>query len=86
MQSAAQILHNVKRIAREHFAWPGGYELYAVANDGGVLCFNCCRSEFPQIARSTISKARDGWQCIGYSSMAETEEPITCDHCNREIA
>jgi hypothetical protein len=82
---ASQILAKVKRIAREHYAWPGGYELYAVCDDGGTLCFGCCKKEFPLIARATITKDRSGWQCVGYGCTSDAEETFNCDHCGRVI-
>ena len=69
-------------IAREHYAWPGGYELAAVMRDGELLCFDCCRSEYPQIARAD---SRSNWRAIGYTSTAEMEEPEICAHCGRAI-
>lgn len=66
------------------YAWPGGYPLILVCSDGGVLCFDCGRSETPQILRAIRTNARDGWRVIGcqihYEGPAEE-----CAHCGRAI-
>ena len=69
-------------IAREPFAWPGGYERFAVTDDGGCLCAACCKSEYAQIASASDG---DGWKVIGQSSAAETDAPTFCDHCGVNI-
>ena len=69
-------------VARERYIWPGGYELFALADDGRVLCCDCCRSEYRQIARSL---PRDGWHVIAYDYAYNTAEPLACDHCARSI-
>ena len=82
--TAAQACKIAKTVARERYAWPGGYELFLVTSDGGVLCAKCARAEFGLIARSTIQGAQDGWRAevvdIHWEGAAET-----CAHCNAEI-
>ena len=70
-------------VAREKFAWPGGYELFAICEDGEALCHDCCRAEYATIARN--SAPRSGWRIIGCDSMANCGEPETCAHCGRTI-
>lgn len=48
-------LYTAKRVARERFAWPGGYELFSVMDDGGIVCNTCTRKEFRCIASSTLT-------------------------------
>jgi hypothetical protein len=72
-------------VARERFAWPGGYALFAVTNDGGVLCADCVRSEYYQVAYSRRYNVDDGWNIVAWDSMANNDEPVTCDHCGRTI-
>ena len=67
-----------KYVAREMFAWPGGYELYAITDDGVVLCHNCCRTEFYNIRT-------DGWNIVAMQSTAEDESHVYCDHCDKDI-
>lgn len=71
-----------KQVARQCHTWPGGYELFAITDDGGVLCFNCCRTEFRLIATSYQG---DGRRVVGIGNASELDERIYCDHCNRGI-
>jgi hypothetical protein len=75
----------VRFVAREKYAFPGGYEMFAILSDGEALCFDCCFSEYSQVADSTLARARDGWQAIGISHTGETEGAIDCAHCGRVI-
>lgn len=69
-------------VAREKYAWPGGYELFAVTDDGGVLCHGCCKKEYWQIVQSISS---DGWYVTGIGCAASEDGPVFCDHCQRNI-
>ena len=71
-----------KYVARTKYAWPGGYELYAITDDGGVLCHECCRTEFCNIATAYDG---DGWKVTACTSTAMDEEHVYCDHCNKTI-
>ncbi len=58
--------------------------MIGVMNNGGVLCPECVKSEFRQIAESTIKGHRDGWAFGGVS--VNWEDPdLFCDHCDRHI-
>lgn len=83
--SPAGILALVKRVARDRYAWPGGYELFAITSDGGTLCNDCCRKEFRNIAHSTIGNYRDGWQCEAIDATCNIDSELNCDHCGRTI-
>ncbi len=69
-------------VARQRYVWPGGYELFALTDDGGVLCCDCCRSEYRLIAHSY---PRNGWHVSAMDSAANYDEPLACDHCARSI-
>jgi hypothetical protein len=75
-----------KYVAREHYAWPGGYELFVITDDGGLLCFDCCRSEFTQIIWDEVNDCSTGWRVTAMDSMASYDEPHHCDHCSRVIS
>lgn len=66
------------------YAWPGGYPLILVCDDGGVLCFECGRSEAPQILRAIRGKEGNGWRVIG-CQVHEEGPPENCSHCGRAI-
>lgn len=77
-------LHAAKSVAREPYAWPGGYPRHLVMHDGGILCPACCKAEFKLICHSALTDARDGWQPEGADIHWEGL-PLVCDHCGAEI-
>ena len=74
----------IKQAIRDKFAWPGGYPLYIVANDGGSFCIQCARAEYKQIAHDTVKKWQTGWDCAGSDINWEDSE-LLCDHCGEKI-
>lgn len=68
-------------LARNRYAWPGGYPAYAVTSDGGALCHNCCAAERQLIGTTTGS---DGWCVVGIDINWEQED-LLCDNCNALI-
>ena len=71
-------------LARQRYAWPGGYEIFFVTDDGGVLCAPCVAENWLEAIRDAIPG--DGWRVDGFSHTGEVDDPETCDHCYREIA
>lgn len=67
------------------FAWPGGYEMFYVTNDGGVLCNPCVNKEIKLVLDSVRNDINDGWKVIGYGSDAELDDYTACEHCNYVI-
>jgi hypothetical protein len=66
------------------YAWPGGYPIMYVCNDGGVLCPTCMNAEREQIEASIAENANDGWNVI--ASDINYEDPnLFCDNCNKQI-
>lgn len=62
-------------------AWPGGYPVHYVVDDGGTLCPACVRDNF---ALCLGSDGRDGWCITGRDINWETED-LYCDNCNKRI-
>ena len=87
----------LKQAIRHPYAWPGGYELVAVTDDGAILCMNCCRENWKLICASMRSKDNwsDGWRVVALTMEAVgaedcredgNEELISyCDNCYREF-
>ena len=72
-------------IARHPYAWPGGYDMFAVTDDGGILCPTCCKSEYRNIKTAYPG---DGWSVVAYDICYGTggeDDFYTCDHCNTPI-
>ena len=84
----------LKDAIRTKHAWPGGYTLFGVCSDGGVLCCKCMRENFRLILWSVKNNVSDGWKVDGidHSGNLEPREWIEehseeysllfCDHCN----
>ena len=74
----------LRKAIRAKFAWPGGYPIYLVMSDGGSLCMDCAKSEYPLIARSNRDNSRDGWKPEGVDVNWE-DSALYCDHCSKRI-
>lgn len=75
----------LKAAIRTKYAWPGGYELFGIANDGACTCCDCMRREYYQIAYSRRYKINDGWRIVAIDSAANYDSFIYCEHCNKII-
>lgn len=64
------------------YAWPGGYPIYHVCADGGVLCPDCAND--PSNPVGTDTETDNQWRLIG--SDVNYEDPdLHCDHCGDKI-
>lgn len=78
-------LDRLRLVARERFAFPGGYELgvYIDGDDGYFLCQNCVREEYSTLYRDVKSFAVD------VSVMAGCDyDPgeVWCDGCHKDFS
>lgn len=64
----------------ETCVWPGGYPIYYVVKDGGVLCPRCANQELHR----TLDKDDDQFFIVGQEANYEDPE-LYCDHCNERI-
>lgn len=69
-------------LVRNPYAWPGGYALFGVTDDGGVLCPKCIRENYRAILESLPG---DGWHLTGIGNAEELESSNYCDHCYIEL-
>lgn len=67
-----------KLLVRHPYTWPGGYPLFGLTDDNGVLCRDCCRSEFRTIAESISG---DGFHLKSLHVNWENTS-LYCDHCS----
>lgn len=70
-------------IVEEPFVWPGGYERFAITDDGGVLCCKCCESEAELIDNAYKG---DGWNVVGEGNMGQEDDDVYCCNCNEYIS
>jgi hypothetical protein len=47
------------------FAWPGGYPLYFITDDGAALSFNAVRENLRSVLWSIRNGVNDGWRVVG---------------------
>ena len=78
-------LQAAKKVAREKYAWPGGYALFCVTSDGACLCPACVRAEWRSVCYETMHRLSGGWQIAGADHAGNSDETETCDHCGEEI-
>ena len=79
-------VEQLKHIVRNPYAWPGGYEIYAVTADGGMVCNHCVKDNFKLMLRSTKYDRWDGqWALEAIETADWVEESTLCDNCYREL-
>lgn len=66
------------------YAWPGGYPVYFVADDGEALSFNAVRENYKLVLRAVREQATNGWSVIGVDINYE-EQDLTCAHTGERI-
>jgi Fe2+ or Zn2+ uptake regulation protein len=62
------------------FAFPGGYPLYYVAKDSGVLCPDC--ASLPECQQATPDDSQ--WYIVGADCNWE-DTALVCEHCGKRI-
>lgn len=75
----------LREAIRQKFAWPGGYAIVGICSDGGVLCCDCMRAEYKQIANARRHRLNDGWRVEAITTTECEDAPIDCDHCGKAI-
>jgi hypothetical protein len=60
-------------------AWPGGYPIYAILDDGEMLCHDCLLSQPVHEGGEA-----DGWRFEGAEVYWEGPN-VQCAHCNAEL-
>jgi hypothetical protein len=81
MTIQSKSLRLADQLSASPYAWPGGYPLFAITNDGAALCKHCAKSERSSIGTTTGS---DGWTVEALD--VNWEDPdLFCDHCGTHI-
>ncbi len=75
---------HVKDFIRQPFAWPGGYPMFAICNDGGCLCRHCVKDNAKLIIRATRDDDSSGWNVPAIDVNWE-DTSLYCDHCGELI-
>ena len=67
------------------YAWPGGYPLYFITNDGEALSFDAVRAELRQVlAAMADTRDRSGWRVVAVDVNYEDSDLI-CAHTGETI-
>src|SRR5690606_3191805 len=64
----------------DYYAWPGGYPLFYVTEDNGVLCPRCANKN----RRLCLSPDDPQWHVVDYDINYEDED-LYCDNCSQPI-
>ena len=82
------MINSLKDLAvayRTPHAWPGGYTLHLVLQDGACLCHTCFRDNYRLVASDLKNGDCPGWK--PYAQDCNWEDPdLYCDHCGVQIA
>lgn len=63
------------------YAWPGGYDVFAITSDGATLCAECMTTERRLIVDAIARKDNSGWRVLAVDCTANTDDNVTCDNC-----
>ena|ERR1700722_7881427 len=66
------------------YAWPGGYQMFLLCDDGAPLCFKCGHKEARSIISSIADRRRDGWRVVACDINYEDSD-CYCAHCSDKI-
>jgi hypothetical protein len=66
------------------YAWPGGYPLFFIANDGEALCFDCVRENLREVLSAITQGINDGWKIVSVGVNYEDDDCF-CGHCGEQI-
>ncbi len=76
----------------QYYAWPGGYEIFYITEDGEVLCAKCVEENLERILgqhRGNDTWHEQEWTIVGIETTADYDDPceggVTCSHCNKVI-
>lgn len=63
------------------YAWPGGYDIGYIMDDGEVICGVCMNDPTNPVHFKDEDSHGDGWRVDGFMPIEESRE--LCGHCGR---
>jgi hypothetical protein len=66
------------------YAWPGGYPLYFVCDDGAALSFDSVKDNLAEVICAIRHGLRDGWRVVACEINWEDND-LTCEHSGKPI-
>jgi hypothetical protein len=81
MTTQSRSLRLADQLSSSPYAWPGGYPLFGIFNDGGACCHKCAKTERELIGTTS---GTDGWGLVAVE--ANWEDPdLYCSNCGSRI-
>jgi hypothetical protein len=79
-------LSEIKTALRSgQYAWPGGYPLYFVTDDGAALSFKAVRQEWREVVSAHLrGDLRGGWHVYAVDANWEDAD-LYCEHTGEQI-
>jgi len=74
-----------RAIRMGQYSWPGGYELFHITTDCGVLCVPCATKARRQIIAAISDKCDDGWRVMAVDAVGNSDFKVVCDNCYRVL-
>lgn len=81
MTTQSRSLRLADQLSSSPYAWPGGYPLFGIFNDGGACCSKCASAERELIGTTS---GTDGWGLVAIEANWEDPE-IYCSNCGARI-
>ena len=72
-------------LERGPFAWPGGYPIYFITEDGGALAFETVKKEYDQIREAIEDDDTSGGWRVSYCDINWEDEDLVDDHTGDSI-
>jgi hypothetical protein len=66
------------------YAWPGGYPLYFICDDGAAISFDSVKENLAQVIYAIQHGLRDGWRVVGCEINYEDDD-LVCEHSGKPI-
>ena len=80
-------LHHDLKSALDAYAWPGGYPVHAVMEDGEAMCPSCVKDNLRLILAATHCPkpaSWDDWRLAGAQVNWE-DDSLYCAHCGKPL-
>lgn len=83
LYSEIQDAQALRACIRERYAL--SYDTAFVTNCGACLCHACVKENYRNVSWSIRNKCSDGWRVSSLIIECETDRPVYCDNCGKNI-
>jgi len=78
-------IEEFKTAIASKYAWPGGYPLMVVVEDGETFCIDCCVKESERMIEALKTPSHEDRDWTPAYAEVNWESDLTCAHCNNPI-